>query len=187
MAMTAPLPASPELTDEVLTQAARLVLEHLQHGTDEIEVIMSAPEPDSDRALAFNIARAVLSLRHRSSPSAEWPDFIAPQKYENAAPGWEDPRLPDFRLIWRTAREQGYAIGLHGSMKRDVDLIAAPWTDSAAPIETLISRLCAALDAREVGIREAKPQGRVSLNLQINGWFKIIDLSIMPPLPEPPK
>lgn len=60
-----------------------------------------------------------------------WPQFIAPPKYENPCEGWEDPKLPDFRLIWEVARGCGYAIGLHGSMKRDVDLIAVPWTDEA--------------------------------------------------------
>jgi hypothetical protein len=32
--------------------------------------------------------------------------------------------LPELR---RVAREYGYELGLHGSMTRDLDLIAAPW------------------------------------------------------------
>lgn len=34
--------------------------------------------------------------------------------------------LPAIREV---ARECGYAIGVHGSMRRDLDLIAIPWTD----------------------------------------------------------
>lgn len=30
------------------------------------------------------------------------------------------------------ARELGYALALHGSMARDLDLVAIPWTDDAA-------------------------------------------------------
>lgn len=109
-----------------------------------------------------------------------WPDFIAPQKYENAPSAWEDPGLPDFRTIWRVARECGYSIGLHGSMKRDCDLIAAPWTEEAMSFDTLVNALCAALNARRVGSFAHKPHGRLACILQVNGWVKNIDLSIMP-------
>lgn len=59
----------------------------------------------------------------------EWPNIVAPAQYEHPDPGWQDPKVPDLRTIWRLAREVGYAVGLHGSLRRDVDLIAAPWTD----------------------------------------------------------
>lgn len=117
------------------------------------------------------------------TPSGVWPDVIAPPKYENPAPGWEDPRLPDFRLIWRVARECGYSVGIHGSLKRDVDLIAAPWTDEAVGPAELIRRLCSGLNARWLGqSKEEKPHGRIAVGLQIDGYFKPIDLSIMPRL-----
>lgn len=115
-----------------------------------------------------------------------WPDFVAPKRYPDAAPDWNDPALPDFRLIWATAREHGYSIGLHGSMKRDCDLIAAPWTDEAVGSAELIDHLCKALNARIVGGPEQKPLGRIAVSLQIDGWFKVIDLSICPRI-APPK
>lgn len=116
-------------------------------------------------------------------PVGVWPDFIAPPKYENPCEDWEDPRLPDFRLIWETARPLGYAIGLHGSMKRDCDLIAAPWVDNPAHPDDLIKALCVALNATQVGGVEAKPVGRIAVILQIDGYVKHIDLSIMPAPP----
>jgi hypothetical protein len=116
--------------------------------------------------------------------SGVWPDFIAPAQYEHAPPGWTDPRLPDFRLIWATARRFGYAIGLHGSMKRDCDLMAMPWTDDAVDPDRLIAGLCEALNARRVGGTEQKPVGRIAVSLQIDGWYKLIDLSIMLPVRE---
>jgi hypothetical protein len=110
-----------------------------------------------------------------------WPDLVAPPKYENAHPDWIDPALPDFRLIWKVARECGYSIGIHGSLKRDVDLIASPWTDEAVGSAELIEALSAALNARCVGGPEHKPHGRVAVTLQIvDGYFKPIDLSVMP-------
>lgn len=109
-----------------------------------------------------------------------WPDLEAPPQYENPAPGWEDPKLPDIRLIWKLAREVGYAVGVHGSLKRDFDLIAAPWTDEAVNNAALVKHLCAGLNARMVAGPEYKPLGRVAVTLQIDGWYKPIDLSIMP-------
>lgn len=157
------------------------------------EIIDEAGD-DKDQ-LAQDIALAFGALRHGASIGSDkadevvasgiWPDFIAPPKYENPAPEWTDPALPDFRLIWNVARECGYSVGLHGSMKRDCDLIAVPWTEAPEPPQTLIDSLCKALNAREVGDREPKPFGRLAVNLQIDGWFKLIDLSIMLPMWQP--
>lgn len=113
--------------------------------------------------------------------AAVWPDFVAPAQYDDPHPSWTDPRLPDFRLIWKVARDCGYSVGLHGSMRRDCDLIAVAWVEDAKPPDELIVALCAALNAREAGTREPKPHGRVAVNLQIDGWFKLIDLSIIGP------
>lgn len=118
-----------------------------------------------------------------------WPNFIAPQKYEDADPRWKDPVLPNFRLIWKIARLAGYAVGLHGSMKRDCDMIAAPWVPEAIPAAELIDKLCQGLNARVVGSVEEKPFGRQAWNLQIDGYVKVIDISVMPltsrPAPQP--
>lgn len=109
-----------------------------------------------------------------------WPDFIAPPKYDNPDPRWVDPALPDFRLIWKVARECGYAVGLHGSMKRDCDLIAVPWTDEAVLAFDLIYRLCEALNAQVLGPVAGKPHGRLGWNLQVDGYVKVIDISVVP-------
>lgn len=50
-------------------------------------------------------------------------------KKGNPRPVIEDPIVPKIRAI---ARRYGWAIGSHGTMKRDVDLIAVPWTSPAA-------------------------------------------------------
>lgn len=108
-----------------------------------------------------------------------WPDLEAPPQHENPAEGWKDPALPDIRLIWKLAREVGYAVGVHGSLRRDFDLIAAPWTDDAVGNADLVKHLCKGLNAKLLS-GECKPCGRYAVNLRIDGWYKIIDLSIMP-------
>ena len=113
-----------------------------------------------------------------------WPDLEAPQQHKNPAEGWKDPALPDIKLIWKLAREVGYAVGVHGSLKRDFDLIAAPWTDEAVEPLDLILHVCHGLKGKLIGEIVKKPQGRIGVNIQLNGWFKVIDLSVMPLSPK---
>ncbi len=97
-------------------------------------------------------------------------------------------------LIRAAARRLGYAIGLHGSVVRDLDLIAVPWTDDAASAEELAAAVCAAVSAfipntSKLGDRfdewghqqnsTPKPHGRVAWSICFGGR-PYIDLSVMP-------
>jgi hypothetical protein len=44
--------------------------------------------------------------------------------------------------IKRIGHDLGYAIAVHGSLKRDIDLVAIPWTQGAAKKETLLKAIC---------------------------------------------
>lgn len=94
--------------------------------------------------------------------------------------GWSHPVLPKVEPIRAAAKEKGYAITEHGSYERDLDLVAIPWVDNACGVEELLSHICAAIDAKLVGPVEEKPHGRVAVTLQPNGWYRPIDLSIVP-------
>jgi hypothetical protein len=43
------------------------------------------------------------------------------------------------------ARQHGYALALHGSLGRDVDLLAVPWVESAVSADALVEALRAGL------------------------------------------
>lgn len=79
-----------------------------------------------------------------------------------------------------TARTAGYALTLQGSMARDLDLVAVPWTADCKSA----SELLAALIERH-GLIAAnsddpiKPHGRTAHVLAIGGEY-YIDLSFMP-------
>lgn len=45
---------------------------------------------------------------------------------------------PDFR---NAALDCGWALGLHGSLASDIDIMAMPWVPEAKPVEVLISAL----------------------------------------------
>lgn len=83
----------------------------------------------------------------------------------------------------------GYAIGVHGSLARDIDLIACPWTNEATSAEELVEAVAVAADeAHPLGLirredgREGprdKPHGRRAWSLMIAGGG-YYDLSVMP-------
>lgn len=93
--------------------------------------------------------------------------------------GWTYPELPDVNRIRELAKEVGYAIGEHGSRERDLDLIAAPWTEDAVGNYELIEHIAKGLDANILVI-ERKPLGRYAASLQMKGWYRLIDLSVCP-------
>jgi hypothetical protein len=54
------------------------------------------------------------------------------------------------------ARKLGYAIGVHGTLKRDIDLIACPWTSDAVSAKVL-ARAVQAVARQIVGYAEPHP------------------------------
>lgn len=79
------------------------------------------------------------------------------------------------------ANKFGYAIGVHGSQTYDLDLIACPWTDSAAhPIE-LAEAIAGELKWYLHPSVTEKPHGRLGF-LIYAGRSAHIDLSVMPRL-----
>lgn len=100
------------------------------------------------------------------------------------ADGWSWPGLPDIDRIRELAREVGYAVGVHGTMERDLDLIAAPWVaEAVGPLE-LAQHIAAGLGGEVVDYaNQDKPCGRWSCNIHTPDWTKMIDLSVMTPTP----
>jgi hypothetical protein len=95
------------------------------------------------------------------------------------------------------AREFGYALCLHGSMSRDLDLVAIPWVDDAKDPYSLVTAIrdsvCGHInnewDFEKCVIDNdfskrnpaIKPHGRLSWDIQLGGGL-YIDLSVIPKL-----
>lgn len=99
-------------------------------------------------------------------------------------------RLPAIREASRT---HGYAIGVHGSMRRDLDLIAAPWSDGAADKDVLahaIAEAACGMSHQGAYEWETKPLGRMATSIPCcwPSWHGEagaghIDLSVAPSVP----
>jgi hypothetical protein len=92
--------------------------------------------------------------------------------------------LPAIRKV---AKRCGYAIGVHGSLTRDFDLIAAPWIERCVSPAYLASRIEEAVcqyrhprrDHFEREDFQLKPHGRIAFCIHL-GTHAHIDLSVMP-------
>lgn len=101
-------------------------------------------------------------------------------------------RLPAIR---EAAKKHGYAIGLHGSARRDFDLMAMPWRDGCSSRETLahaVAQAACGIDLNGEYQWEKKPNGRWAVSMcicwtdhseQFNGMLSVghIDLSVIEP------
>jgi hypothetical protein len=95
-----------------------------------------------------------------------------------------DAILPAVRLA---ARHCGYAVAVHGSLSRDIDLIAVAWREHhVSSPDDLVKAVCGAI-AGVTGscLRQSdstsKPHGRIAYTLIHGGFIGEIDLSVIPP------
>lgn len=82
-------------------------------------------------------------------------------------------------IIRQTAREYGYAVGVHGSLKRDLDLIVVPWISKPKSHKKMIKAVQLAIskcyEKNPVAIK--RPHGRIAYIIHI-GRKAYIDMSI---------
>lgn len=97
--------------------------------------------------------------------------------------------------IREAGKQMGYAIAIHGSMTRDLDLLAVPWVEEAASAEELVQMIAENVHGFVIGDMSNKsvdecrgkinkeptlqPHGRKSWNICWGGK-PFIDLSVMP-------
>lgn len=106
-----------------------------------------------------------------------------------------------YPLLSEIAREMGYALAVHGTVSRDFDLVAVPWTDKAVPMRKLVTAIanaCGGVVRKRYEINpgmasknpklrvmgknpERRPHGRMAWAILIEGErTTYIDLSVMP-------
>lgn len=97
---------------------------------------------------------------------------------------------PDYARVFTIARclawQEGYALLMHGSFTRDLDLLAVPWTDRVCEPEHLVLRVEAATGLKIITPKPgAKPHGRLAWTLAFTGFGdpRFVDIGVMPPAP----
>jgi hypothetical protein len=85
----------------------------------------------------------------------------------------------------KKALECGWALGLHGSLASDMDIMAMPWTEDAKPVEVMIQALSdcfidSPFKKQHTVPHYDKPNNRVVYTMSIWGDF-YLDVNIIQP------
>lgn len=110
-----------------------------------------------------------------------------------AEDGMVATRTTFYPKLREVARRHGYALALHGTLAKDLDVVAVPWVEDAADEDTLVRALverCGGYvsaggrrvdgEWRKVGARTEKPHGRAAWTIHLGGNGGYVDLSVMP-------
>jgi hypothetical protein len=85
--------------------------------------------------------------------------------------------------LQKAGRKLGYAVAVHGSLARDLDLVAVPWTNQAVSARKLAEDFHRRLGGRLTkGTR--RPHGRVSYAIVLDRSHFYVDLAVMPRRPQ---
>ena len=98
---------------------------------------------------------------------------------------------PDYARIFTQARivawQHGYAMTLHGSLTRDLDLVMIPWTEQASvhSPEHVVAYIAQITGTEIKHPPGDKPHGRRAWSLFLPGFNEVrwVDLSVMQPFP----
>jgi hypothetical protein len=79
------------------------------------------------------------------------------------------------------SRRHGYALAVHGSIARDFDLIAIPWTCDASNPQEVIDEITATFAFKETGgAPSVKEHGRIVYTLVVSFGECFLDFSFTP-------
>lgn len=78
------------------------------------------------------------------------------------------------------ARSHGYALAVHGTLARDMDLICIPWVAQPSPPQTVVDQITREFHIREVGAPDTTVHGRERFTITVGFGECFIDLSFMP-------
>lgn len=95
----------------------------------------------------------------------------------NFGPVYAAALYPGFARI---CVDNGYALAVHGSLARDFDLIAIPWTDEASSPDKILDEITTQFAVTLIGEVGHKKHGRTAYTLSVGFGECAVDLSFMP-------
>jgi hypothetical protein len=92
----------------------------------------------------------------------------------NYAPIYAAALYPDLAEIFIS---HGYALAVHGSLARDLDLVAIPWVKEISKPEDVLAEITKTFWIRLIGERGIKEHGRIAYTISVGHGECAIDLS----------
>ena len=98
-------------------------------------------------------------------------------KSANMAPVYAASMYPELAEI---CRKHGYALSIHGSLARDFDLVAIPWTILAAEPKVILDNIAEEFNVVKIGELVIKEHGRMTYTIIMGFGECFLDFSFMP-------
>lgn len=99
------------------------------------------------------------------------------QLVPNYAPVYAAALYPELCKLFQ---KNGYALAVHGSLAKDLDLIAVPWVGTVTDPVDVVEQIKEQFTVREGGTSEIRAHGRLVFTLCIGFGDCSIDLSFFP-------
>ena len=97
------------------------------------------------------------------------------------APSYSPVYCALYPELAKLAREHGYALAIHGSLRRDFDLIAVPWVEAPSDPETLVEAFMSTFALHRTKMDPVeKLHGRIAYTISVGFGYSALDLSFMP-------
>lgn len=92
-----------------------------------------------------------------------------------------------YPVLAEECQKHGYALAVHGSVSRDFDIIAIPWTEEPSDPIILVDAVCDILNRCHLTVVRGqvtqKPHGRIAYGITVcdSGCSLFLDFCAMPP------
>ena len=95
------------------------------------------------------------------------------------APVYAAALYPELCAIFN---QHGYALAVHGSLRRDFDIIAIPWAAKVSRPERVIKHVTSIFAIHEIGEATTREHGRIARSYCVGFGECGVDLSFLPSL-----
>lgn len=80
------------------------------------------------------------------------------------------------------ARKHGYAMAVHGTLARDMDLMCIPWTEAPSEPKDVVQEITKTFYIRTIGEPDTTHHGRERWTVSVGFGECFLDISFMPRL-----
>ena len=94
----------------------------------------------------------------------------------NFAPVYAAALYPELSKLFQ---KHGYALAIHGSLARDLDLSAIAWAENISTIDEVLEKITKTFSIHVIGEPEIKHHKRIAYTLSIGFGECAIDLSFI--------
>lgn len=89
-----------------------------------------------------------------------------------------------YPMLAEICNSHGYALAVHGSLQRDLDLVAIPWDEKVSTRRTLLKAITTKTAIKIIGRADKRRYGRIAYTLSVGFGECAVDLSFLPMKPK---